>query len=200
MQITTVIFKMSLKNIFNKTKSTAGYRVIHRVSKNTCSHCRCFTRKPYYMYLVCREKRKNSKQMGPVEVIKDRCVVWINVHQLHTSYYQIKIIRASVDISPPCWAVKFYFNGSAFNIGLITVAITVVMATVMRPMLKGEPLQCCNGDSDETDVNEGEPIHTMLPSWQGAEFAGAEFARCRSDRYPWGYSFLILQMQANYQQ
>ena len=35
-------FKISLKNILNKTKATAGYRVIHRVSKNTCSHCRCF--------------------------------------------------------------------------------------------------------------------------------------------------------------
>ena len=32
-----------------------------------------FTGKPYF--LVCRENRKNSKQMGPVEVIEDRCVV-----------------------------------------------------------------------------------------------------------------------------
>ena len=40
---------------------------------------------------------------------------------------------------PIAHLVELLLNGSAFNIGLITVTIHV-MVTVMRPMLKAEPL------------------------------------------------------------
>ena len=53
----------------------------------------------------------------------------------HTRKQKPKIghdMEAGIYASPPCWAV----NGSAFNIGLITVCRH-------------------NGDSDETDVKSG---------------------------------------------
>ena len=66
-----------------------------------------FTGKPYF--LVCLENRKNSEQMGPVEVIEDRCVV-LKFHfpssfnrRLHTSFKQMKVIRATVE-----WYHYFY--------------------------------------------------------------------------------------------
>ena len=73
-----VIFKMSLKNILNKRSqllAIESYTESQRTLLVTAdvSSMYGFNGKPYF--LVCHENRKNSKQMGPVEVIEDRCVV-----------------------------------------------------------------------------------------------------------------------------
>ena len=50
-----------------------------------------FTGKP--LFLASLENRKNSKQMGPVEVIKDRCVVW--KFQCSSSLIYVCILKGS---------------------------------------------------------------------------------------------------------
>ena len=68
-------------------KTTAGYRVIHRVSKNTCGHCRCFFHVWHHRetILSCLPWKQEKLKTKWGQLKSSKINVWcehFNVHQV----------------------------------------------------------------------------------------------------------------------